>query len=111
MHNPPFIGPVGAGLGYQPQRAKGETMKTGLLWADYSGKDTAEKVTGAARRYYRKHGQPPNVCYVHLSSLPDGKPLTVGVRLMREGEPSLVEVRPLPSMLRHHFWIGVEDDA
>ena len=86
--------------------------KNALLWYDDSGRDLAEKVSRAASRYYQKHGEPPTVCYCHPSAFDQGKPqsLTVGVRLRREGEPSQIEVKPLGSVLRHHFWIGVKGD-
>ena len=74
-------------------------MKVGLLWFDNDpGQDFAQRVGRAASHYRRKYGRQPNVCYVHPSML-DGKPRQVGK----------VQVAPLPSVLRHHFWIGEED--
>ena len=74
-------------------------MKEGLLWYDDSpGRDLAEKVKRAARRYKQKFGTVPDVCYVHSSAL-DGSVQNVdGVR-----------VSSRPTVLRHHFWVGVEE--
>lgn len=74
-------------------------MKVGLLWYDGDpGRDLAEKVARAARRYRQKFGVPPDTCYVHPSTL-DGRARQVnGVR-----------VAPLPSVLPDHFWVGREE--
>ena len=73
-------------------------MKEGLLWFDSGpGRDLAEKVGMAARRFKQKFGAPANVCYVHPSALGDEVRKVNGVR-----------VEPLPSVLRHHFWVGRE---
>ena len=76
-------------------------MKVGLLWFDDDpGRDLAENVAQAARRYRQKFGSPPNICYVHPSTLGDnGKVRKVGG----------VRVVPLSSVLPHHFWVGRED--
>jgi hypothetical protein len=78
-------------------------MKEGLLWYDDNpGRDLAEKIRPAARRYRQKFGAAPEVCYVHPSTLTgstDGKVKQVGE----------VRVAPLPSVLRHHFWLGREE--
>jgi hypothetical protein len=72
-------------------------MKQGLLWYDDSGRDLAEKIGLAARRYRQKFGAPPDVCYVHPSAL-NGRVHQVGK----------VRVSSKPSVLRHHFWLGQE---
>lgn len=76
-------------------------MNEGLLWYDDNpGRNLADKVGQAARRYQQKFGAPPNVCYVHPSALDgNGKARKFGN----------VRVAPLPSVLRHHFWIGREE--
>jgi hypothetical protein len=75
-------------------------MKDGLLWYDDSSHRTLpEKVARAAAAYMKKHRQVPGICFVHPSALSNG-PIKVGV----------VEVRPLPTVLRHHFWIGEEEE-
>lgn len=74
-------------------------MKTGLLWFDNDpALSLSDKLPKAVRRYARKFGQEPNVCYVHPSALADGNQVTVGG----------VRVLPLPTVLRNHFWLGVE---
>jgi hypothetical protein len=73
-------------------------MEEGLLWFDNDAKrDLAQKVGRAAQHYRRKFGRPPNVCYVHPSLLIDGAQRIDGVHVVA-----------LPSVLRHHFWIGEE---
>lgn len=73
-------------------------MREGLLWYDDDpGRDLAEKVTRAARRCKQRFGASPTVCYVHPSAL-DADEVRVGA----------VRVETLPSVLRHHFWLGVE---
>ena len=76
-------------------------MKEGLLWYDDNpGRDLAEKIGRAARRYRQKFGAAPDVCYVHPSTLSDnGQGHKVGG----------VCVSPLPTVLRHHFWLGQEE--
>ena len=77
-------------------------MKEGLLWYDDNpGRDLAEKIGRAARRYRRKFGAAPNMCYVHPSTL-DGNGKVHKVRGMR--------VATLPTVLRHHFWVGQEEE-
>jgi hypothetical protein len=76
-------------------------MKEGLLWYDDNpARDLAEKIGPAARRYRQKFGVPANVCYVHPSVLDNnGK--------VREVDG--LRVASLPSVLRHHFWLGREE--
>ncbi len=79
-------------------------MNEGLLWYDDDpSHNLAEKIGQAARRYRQKFGAPPNICYVHPSTL-----------LALEGngkgrKVNGVQVTPLPSVLRHHFWVGREE--
>ena len=76
-------------------------MKEGLLWFDNDPvRALEEKVQRASRRYQLKYGRQPNVCYVHPSLL-EGRTQEVGA----------VRVAPLPSVLRHHFWIGEEESS
>ena len=76
-------------------------MQEGLLWFDADPKrDLAEKVTRAADRYHFKFGRRPNLCYVH-SSVPDlGSVELNGIRLV-----------PADNVLKHHFWIGIEENT
>jgi hypothetical protein len=74
-------------------------MKEGLLWYDDSNQGLAEKIARAAKRYRQKFGALPNTCYVHPSALKDN-----GAARHIDG----VRVSSLPSVLRHHFWLGRE---
>jgi hypothetical protein len=76
-------------------------MKAGLLWYDDNpGYDLSEKVRRAALRYKQKFGAVPNVCYVHPSALSENGPV------QKVGE---VSVSSRSSVLRHHFWVGLEE--
>jgi hypothetical protein len=79
------------------------SFKSGLLWFDDDPrKDLEEKVLRAAAHYEHKHGQTPDVCYVHPSAFGDngdGKPKKAGS----------VELRPGRAVLPHHFWLGVAE--
>lgn len=78
-------------------------MKTGLLWFDDDPRrQVEEKVMRAATYYERKYGQAPNLCFVHPSTL-DGNGKQG--RLRTNG----VEVRSGRSILRDHFWLGIND--
>jgi len=74
-------------------------VNEGLLWYDDDpGRDLAEKIMRAIRRYQQKFGALPDVCYVHPSTLGgNGKTQKVGG----------VSVMAKPTVLRHHFWLGV----
>ena len=75
-------------------------MHEGLLWFDADPKRALnEKIAQAADRYRHKFGRKPNLCYVNPMMLPGSQPAECnGVRLV----PSRV-------VLKHHFWIGVEE--
>lgn len=74
-------------------------MQEGLLWADFDPKrDLTEKVARAADRYQFKFGRRPNLCYVHTSALELGSVELNGVRVV-----------PADNVLKHHFWIGIEE--
>ncbi|MBN1177987.1 MAG: hypothetical protein JXD18_02165 [Anaerolineae bacterium] len=74
-------------------------MKQGLLWFDDDAKrDLAQKVGLAAQYYCQKFGRRPNTCYVHPSVLPETAQKIDGVR-----------ITTLPSILKHHFWVGEEE--
>jgi hypothetical protein len=76
-------------------------MQEGLLWFDADPKrDLADKVTRAADRYHFKFGRRPNLCYVHPSMLDLGSVELNGVRLI-----------PADNVLKHHFWIGIEENT
>lgn len=76
-------------------------MQEGLLWFDADPKrDLTDKVARAAERYRFKFGRRPNLCYVHPSVLERGSVELNGVRLV-----------PAHNVLKHHFWIGIEESA
>jgi hypothetical protein len=82
-------------------------MQEGLLWFDADPKrDLAEKVARAADRYRLKFGCRPNLCYVNPSSLgrESAQAATTGAL-----ELNGVRVVPADNILKHHFWIGVEE--
>jgi hypothetical protein len=82
-------------------------MQEGLLWYDDNpSRDLAEKIGQAVQRYRRKFGASPNVCYVHRSTL---QPLDDGGngKVQKVGG---VRVSSLPTILRHHFWLGQEEN-
>jgi hypothetical protein len=84
-------------------------MKEGLLWYDDNpGRELAEKVGRAARRYRQKFGVAPDVCYVHPSTLNGGGAAASGGN-GKSRRVSGVLVAPLSSVLRHHFWVGQEE--
>jgi hypothetical protein len=84
-------------------------MKEGLLWYDDNpGRDLAAKIGPAVRRYRQKFGLAPNVCYVHASALASAGSAGVGGN-GHERQVDGVRVAPLPSVLRHHFWVGREE--
>jgi hypothetical protein len=78
-------------------------MKEGLLWYDDNpGRDLADKVGRAARRYKQKFNASPDVCYVHPSALDDDD---------KVNKVGAVRVSSRPTVLRHHFWVGQDDRA
>jgi hypothetical protein len=68
----------------------------------------AEKVARAADRYRLKFGRRPNLCYVNSSTLD-----RVSAELAATSPVELNGVRLVPAdnVLKHHFWIGVEELA
>jgi hypothetical protein len=76
-------------------------LTIGMLWYDDSKTATLEqKVQRAVEHYRAKFGVQPTACYVHPGLLsPDGAPQTFGH----------VKVRPSGTVIKHHFWLGVDD--
>jgi hypothetical protein len=78
-------------------------MYEGLLWFDADPKTSlGDKVAGAAKRYQKKYGRKPNLCYVNPLMLPGGN---------EPAEYEGVRLIPRSNVLMHHFWIGVEETA
>jgi hypothetical protein len=88
-------------------------MQEGLLWFDANPKrDLAQKVARAAERYRFKFGRRPNLCYVHSSMLPAssaGRAASAGEGVQGSLECEGVHLVAVDHVLKHHFWIGVED--
>ena len=85
-------------------------MKEGLLWYDDDpGRDLAEKIRRAAQRYRKKFGRAPNVCYVHPSVISALRPEDGEEQGDKTRKVYGVQVASLPSVLRHHFWLGQEE--
>jgi hypothetical protein len=83
-------------------------VREGLLWLDADPKrDLADKVARAADRYHKKFGHQPDLCFVNPSMLSNGS----GPRPAHRDWLELNGVRLLPAdnVLKHHFWIGVEE--
>ena len=79
-------------------------MESGLLWFDdHANRELADKVARAVAHYQHKFGCTPNTCYVHPDALKGNGKQTVDV--------GGVAVKPRPSVLRHHFWLGTETDG
>ena len=79
-------------------------MRQGLLWYDDNPKrELAEKVGRAVQRYHQKYGTSPDICYVHPS-------LVVGDGSIRLSGTGKVQVANLPTVLRHHFWLGQKEN-
>lgn len=80
---------------------KQSKLDWGLLWFDKNpGKTFNQKVMEAALHYREKHGRWPDLCHVHPSALENG----VGKLV------SSIRVIGLKTVLKHHFWIGVEKE-
>lgn len=74
-------------------------MDVGMLWFDDDpNSDFLSKVNKAANYYRSKYGEIPDMCFVHPSMLEN---LTV--------DTSTIKINTNGSMLRHHFWIGVQN--
>jgi hypothetical protein len=73
-------------------------MKTGLLWFDDDPNvPLATKIENAARRYRKRVGKSPNVCYVHPETFAGAKTM-----------PAHVKVIESASVQPNYFWIGVK---
>ena len=84
-------------------------MKEGLLWYEENHKSLTlpQQVARAAERYWRKFGVRPDSCYVNSDDLAahqgcDG-------RTPEEQRFGCVRVVPAHNVLKHHFWIGIEE--
>ncbi|MBN1994762.1 MAG: hypothetical protein JW953_18845 [Anaerolineae bacterium] len=76
-------------------------MKEGLLWFDSDPRRKLDdKIGQAATRYQVRFGRRPTVCYLNVADL-DGQP----------GEVKGIRLQAVSNVLRHHFWVGVENES
>ena len=72
-------------------------MNVGMLWLDDDAKrPLEEKVTRAVEYYEQKYGQLPELCLVNPAML------------TQKREMGPIEIRPLRTVLLHHFWLGMK---
>ena len=83
-------------------------MREGLLWLDADPKrDLADKVARAAKCYHNKFGRRPDLCFVNPSMLSNGSGPHAADRDFLEVNG--VRLLPADNVLKHHFWIGIEE--
>jgi hypothetical protein len=86
-----------------------------MLWFDNDPKVNLDgKIARAVDYYHDKYGRKPTVCFVHPSMLRNGKPAAEAPDLNSPNSPAEkkyaacgVEIRPNPSVLPNHLWIGL----
>lgn len=67
----------------------------GMLWLDDSKASIEEKVRKAAAYYAQKYGRAPVWCFANAGQVP------------AETAVDGIAVKPSPSTLKHHFFLGV----
>lgn len=86
-------------------------MEEGMLWFDNDKKaDLDSKVERAVEYYQNKYGDNPNLCFVHPVMLSGNGKTRKAKRSQNNGNRYVsqgVELRPSPSVLPNHFWLGV----
>ena len=76
-------------------------MKEGLLWFDNDPRrKLVDKISRAATRYQVRFGRKPTICYLNVADLNGQSDEIKGIRL-----------QAVPNVLRHHFWVGVENNT
>lgn len=78
-------------------------MKIGLLLFDDDKKRTlAEKIDLAVSYYQKKYGRDPDTCYVNPNELnaKEGGKVRIGK----------ITLRPNITIIKNHFWLGVDGD-
>jgi hypothetical protein len=94
-------------------------MNIGMLWFDNDPKVTLDlKIARAAHYYHEKYGKNPTLCFVHPNMLSNGKKAPEPAEPVQPVETAEkryaecgVEIRPNPSVLPNHLWIGVNGTA
>ena len=76
-------------------------MKEGLLWFDNDPRRRlVDKIGQAASRYQVRFGRKPTVCYLNVADLSGQTDEVKGIRL-----------QAVSNVLRHHFWVGVDNET
>lgn len=76
-------------------------MREGLLWFDNDPqRRLVDKIDRAAARYQAKFGRRPTTCYLNMADFDGQTEQSNGIRL-----------RTVPNILRHHFWLGIENET
>lgn len=74
-------------------------MNVGMLWLDDDKKrPLAEKVQRAADYYEEKYGRSPELCLVNIQML------------AQEQRVGKIKVQPARTVLRDHFWLGMQSN-
>ena len=72
-------------------------MNVGMLWLDDNKQRSFEEKVKRAAEYYReKYGSSPELCLVNSQMLSDSKKV------------GRIEVKPVKTVLLHHFWLGMK---
>ncbi len=75
-------------------------MNVGMLWYEKDHKeDLGASIRRAAAYYENKYGRKPNTCFLNPETANGDLPRQVG----------RVTIKTSPSVLAHHFWLGVEE--
>jgi hypothetical protein len=75
-------------------------MNVGMLWLDDDKKrPLTEKVQRAADYYREKYGRFPELCLVNSQALSS------------ERQVGKIKVQPARTVLRDHFWLGMQPNA
>ena len=81
-------------------------MDIGLLWFDNDvTRDLPTKLARAQQHYQHKFGHAPQVCFVNPAML--GNNVPADEQLVISG----LEIVARPTVLMHHFWIGMREPA
>lgn len=83
-------------------------MKIGMLWLlPKTQKTFRDKIVEAGEHYFRKHGKYPNTCFLNPKDMSQAG----GTANISIGTGStVIDLRPLRSILPNHLWIGIEDE-
>jgi hypothetical protein len=77
-------------------------MDVGMLWYDgEQGSSLGERIRQAADYYRSKYGKDPDLCMVNPSLREEGLPRQLGE----------LQIRTHQSVLKHHFWLGVQGEG